>query len=135
MTFDINKAAAWVGLATAFGAGVGWWRSSVVDAQHLQQAKDYFYQRIGNDEAEIAVIKKTLPADKQELLDAIQTAQDRAQRQDAAAEKQAVFYEGAKMVHARIDIPASADAPAVEAPAAIEDRRKITAASPDKIPR
>jgi hypothetical protein len=114
MKFDIHKLVAWVSVLGFIGLLIGQWRSSVDDARHLQQASDALYQRIGNDEGQIAFIKAQLPKDKQDILDAITEAQDRAQRQQAyeyAAEEKTVVHEMVKQKALKPDA-VSADEPA-----------------------
>jgi hypothetical protein len=118
MTLDIHKAAAWVSVLGFIGLLIGQWRSSVDDARHLQQAADALYQRIGNDEGQIAFIKSQLPKDKQDILDAITEAQDRAQRQQDrenwahVADEKAVVHEMVKTKALKPDA-VSADEPTV----------------------
>lgn len=53
-----------------------------------QRQQDALYQRLGNDEAEIAAIASQLPKDKRDLLDAIQRAQ-----QNGAAQQQQTYFD------------------------------------------
>jgi hypothetical protein len=92
MTPKIHTIALWSGIAGA-AAAVYFPIRSEIDSAHkveVQEAAqrqkliDSLYQRIGNDEADIAFIKAQLPKDKQAILEAIWKMREQARAQDAA---------------------------------------------------